>query len=138
MFGQFLLYVSVSVALKTKCLRKLLRLSYVEGKTNDRVCCKVNSFAGPQEPLLELSRDRNLLAWFRHVACHNSLSKTILQGTLEGGGHHGQQRKCWMDNIKEWTSLPVPDLLTMASCKKKKKKTGRGSSESSLKSSPDN
>ena len=24
----------------------------------------------------------------------------------------GQQRKCWMDNIKEWTSLPTPELLT--------------------------
>ena len=23
-----------------------------------------------------------------------------------------------MDNIKEWTSLPMPELLTMASCRK--------------------
>ena len=27
----------------------------------------------------------------------------------------GWQRKCWMDNSKEWTSLPIPELLTMAS-----------------------
>ena len=27
------------------------------------------------------------LQWFRHVKCHDSLSKTILQGTLDGG--HG-------------------------------------------------
>ena len=30
----------------------------------------------------------------------------------------GQRRKCLMDNIKEWTSLPMPELLTRASCRK--------------------
>ena len=39
------------------------------------------------------------------------------------------QRKCWMDNIKEWTSLPTPDLFTRASCRKHWK---RISAESSL------
>ena len=29
-----------------------------------------------------------------------SLSKTILRGTSDGGQQHGQQRKCWMDNVK--------------------------------------
>ena len=28
------------------------------------------------------------------------------------------QRKCWMDNIKEWTSLPMPELLIRASFRK--------------------
>ena len=37
--------------------------------------------------------------WLMHVTCHDSLSKTILQGTLEGG-RHGRQRTCWM-GIKE-------------------------------------
>ena len=40
-------------------------------------------------------------------AGHDSFSKTILQGTLEGRRGHGQHRKCWMDNVREWTSLPV-------------------------------
>ena len=54
-------------------------------------------------------------------ACHmpNSLSKMILQGTLEGGQCHGQQRRCWMDNIKKWTSLPMPELLSKASRRKR-------------------
>ena len=55
---------------------------------------------------------------FRHVTHDNRLSKTILQGTLEGGQCCGQQRKCSMENIKEWTSLPMPELLTRASCRK--------------------
>ena len=49
---------------------------------------------------------------------HDSLSKTILQGISEGGRRRGPQRKCWMDNIKEWTFLPMPELLTRAFCRK--------------------
>ena len=37
------------------------------------------------------------------------------------GDKCGRQRKCWMDNIKEWTFLLIPELLTMASCRKEKK-----------------
>ena len=65
------------------------------------------------EPLLPNVKRRKL-AWFGHVMRHDRLSKTILQGTLDGGQHCGQQRNCWMDIIKEWTSLPMPELLTRA------------------------
>ena len=58
------------------------------------------------------------LPWFGHVTRHNSLSKTILQGTLEGGQHRDWPKKSWIDNIKAWTSLPMPELLTRASCRK--------------------
>ena len=33
---------------------------------------------------------------------------------LGGARLRGRHRKCWMDNMKEWTSLPMPELLTMA------------------------
>ena len=58
------------------------------------------------------------IMWFGHVTRHDNLSKTIFQGTLEGGRRRGRQGKCWMDNVKEWTSLPMPELLTRASCRK--------------------
>ena len=83
----------------TKRLRKLLRISYLEHKTNDWVRSNINFLMGPQEPLLATVR-RLKPAWFGHVTRHDSLSKTILQGTLEGGRRSGRQRKCWMDNIK--------------------------------------
>ena len=57
---------------------------------------------------------RRKLAWFGHVTRNDSL----FQGTLEGGRRRRRQRKCWMDNVKEWTSLPMPELLTRTSCKK--------------------
>ena len=75
---------------------------------------------------------RRKLAWIRRVTHHDSLSKTILQGTLEGGRRRGRQRKCWMDNINERTSLPMPELHTRASCRKD---WNRVSAESSLMSS---
>ena len=72
-------------------------------------------FAGqdqrPREFIGTSSVKRRKLAWFGHVTRHDSLSQTDLHGTLEGGQHRGRQRKCWMGNIKEWTSLPLPELL---------------------------
>ena len=67
------------------------------------------------------------LAWFGHVTRNDILSKTIPQGTFEGGQCSCQQRKCWMDNIKEWMSLPMPELLTMT-CRKDWRKISAESS----------
>ena len=61
---------------------------------------------------------RRKLARFEHVTRHDSLSKTILQGTLGGWRCRGRHRKCWMDNIKEWTSLPMAELFTGAPCRR--------------------
>ena len=108
-------------AFETKCLRKHPRISHLEHKTNDWVRSKINFRVGPQEPLLATDK-RWKLAWFGHVTRHDSLSKTILRGTLEAGRCRVRQRKCWMDNIKEWTSLPMPELLTRASCRKDRKR----------------
>ena len=72
---------------------------------------KINFHVGPQEPLLATVK-RQKLARFGHVTLHDNLSKTILYGALEGGRRRGRQRKCWVDNIKERTSLPIPELLT--------------------------
>ena len=47
------------------------------------------------------------LAMFGHVTRHDSLSKTILRGTQGVGRRRCRHRKCWTDNIKEWTSLPI-------------------------------
>ena len=60
----------------TKCLRKLLRISYLEHKTNDWVRSEINFLVGPQEPLLATVK-RWELAWFGHVTRHDSLSKNI-------------------------------------------------------------
>ena len=79
----------------------------VRSFTKDWVRSKIIFLVGPPEPLLATIKSRKP-ARFGYVVRHNNLSKTILQGTLEGGRHRGRRRKHWMDNIKEWTSLPMP------------------------------
>ena len=112
-------------ALESKCLMILHRISYLEHKTNNWVRSKINFLVVPHEPL-PANVKRRKLAWFGHVTRHDRLSTPIRKSTLEGGRGGRcpvRQRKCWIDNIKEWTSLPMPKLLTRASAKK----TGRGS-----------
>ena len=76
---------------------------------------KINFLVSPQEPLLAtLNRQETETCMVRT----SHTPKTTRQGTLEGGQRSGQQRKCLVDNIKEWTSLPMPELLTRASSRK--------------------
>ena len=59
-------------AFKTKCLRKLLCISYLEHQTNDRARSKINFLVSPQELLLATVK-RPKLARFRNVTRHDSL-----------------------------------------------------------------
>ena len=86
-------------AFETKCMRKLLYISYIEHKTNDWMRSKINLLVGPQEPLLATIKKWKL-AWFRQVTCNDSLSKTIFAGTLQGRRCYGWYRKCWMTTSK--------------------------------------
>ena len=116
--GPYLLTLKKRIqAFGTKRTRKLLRISSLERKTNDWVRSNISFLEGKQEPLLAIVKRRKL-TWFGHVTRHHILSKTILQGTLEGGRRLGRQRKRWKDKIKEWTYLQMPELLTRASCRK--------------------
>ncbi|GFS04037.1 endonuclease-reverse transcriptase [Elysia marginata] len=99
---------------ENKCLRKLLRISYKDHITNESVRELVVAYVGPQEPLLATVKRRKL-AWFGHVTRHDSLSKTILQGTVKGKRRRGRQKKAWCDNIKEWTGMAMYELVRSAS-----------------------
>ena len=98
-------------AFETKCFHRMLHISWTERKTNEYVRTQVEALAGPQEPILAVVRRRKI-SWLGHVTRHNSLAKTILQGTVEGGRRRGRPRRSWTDDIKNWTSLEMPQLLT--------------------------
>ena len=100
-------------AFEMKCFRKILNISYKEHKTNEYVWNEVISHVGKQEPLHTTIRKRKM-KWFGHVTRHNSLSKTILQGTVEGGRKRGRQKKSWTDNIKQWTQMDMYSLINLA------------------------
>jgi hypothetical protein len=70
-------------------------------------------YALKQQHLLSVIKRRKL-AWYGHVTRHDSLSKTILQETVNGYCRRGGQIKTWIDNIKEWTRLNVSTLLRVA------------------------
>ena len=69
---------------------------------------KINFHVSPHKSLLAIVK-RQKLACFGWVMHHDSLSKTILQGILQSGRRRCRQRKCWKDNVKEWTSLPMSE-----------------------------
>ena len=87
-------------------MRKLLCVSCLEHKTNDWVRSKINFLAGSQELILTTAK-RKKLSYVGHVACHDNLSITILQGTLEGGRRRGRQKKSMLDEQHQRVDIPI-------------------------------
>ena len=89
---------------------------YPLGWTQDKQLCSSRNrqMCWTTRPLLAIVKRRKL-AWFGHVTRHNTLSKTILQGTVEGGRRKGRPRKSWTEDIKVWTQAEMPALLEKAS-----------------------
>ena len=66
---------------ETECMRKLLRISYIEHKTSDWVRRKINFLVDPQEPLVTTDR-RWKLTRFGHVSRHDRQLVSQLVGAL--------------------------------------------------------
>ena len=101
------------------CLRKLLLISYLEHETNDWVRSKINFLVDPRKPLLAITVKRRKLEWFRHVHQPRQLLQNHPSGHLEGWATPWSAVEMLVDNIKEWTSLPIQELLTKVSCRKR-------------------
>jgi len=69
---------------------------------------------------------RRKMSWFGHVNRHNTLSKTILQGTVEGKRKRGRQKKIWSNNIREWMEGDLVDLTRATENRKNWQKLSRG------------
>ena len=91
-------------AMKKRCYRKILHISYKDNVTNLEVHAQIQQAIGPREDLLTIVKRRKL-QWYGHVSRPLGLAKTILQGTVKGGSRQGGQRKRWEDNIRKWTGL---------------------------------
>ena len=89
--------------MEMRCYRKILPISYKDHVTNEEVCAKIQQAIGPHEDLTIVKRRK--LQWYAHVSRSSGLAKTILQGTVKGGGRQSRQRKRREDNIREWTDL---------------------------------
>ena len=91
-------------AMKMRCYRKILRISYKDHVTDEEVRAKIQQAIGPHEDLLTIVK-RGKLLWYGHVSRSSGLAKTILQGTVKGGRRQGGQRKRWEEDIREWIGL---------------------------------
>ena len=100
-------------SLEMKCYRRLLGISYRDHVTNESIRRTITQHIGQHDDLLTVVKKRKL-QWYGHVTRSNGLSKTILQGTVEGGRRRGRQRKKWSDNVKEWTGMSFAD--SQAAC----------------------
>ncbi|GFN75740.1 retrovirus-related pol polyprotein line-1 [Plakobranchus ocellatus] len=96
-----------------RCLQKLLGLTYHDRIASEEVKNRIQSAIGPYTDLLTLVKQRKL-NWFGHVTYSSGLDKIIRQGTVQGVGRRGGQRKSWHDNITEWTGLELRDTLRRA------------------------
>ena len=78
----------------------MLRISYKDHVTNEKVHAKIQQAIGPHEDHLTIVKRRKL-QWYGHVSRPSGLSETILQGTVK----EGRRQTRWEDSIGEWTGL---------------------------------
>ena len=101
-------------AMEMRCYRKLLGITYLDRVTNDNVRRMIKEAIRPYDELMSIVKKRKL-RWYGHMMRSTGLSKTILQGTVEGTRRRGGQRSRCEDDITKWTVLgPVETMrLTM-------------------------
>ena len=87
-----------------RCYRKILRISYKDHVTNEKVRTKIQQAIGPHEDFLTIVK-KIKLQWYGHVPRSSDLAKATLKGTVKGGRRQGRQRKRWEDHIRVWISL---------------------------------
>ena len=80
------------------CYRRLLRISWIDKRTNNWVLEKINS------PLVLRNCIRNRkLSYFGHIMRkEESIEKQIIQGKMEGSRGRGRPTTAWTDDIKKW------------------------------------
>jgi len=86
-----------------------MKISYRDHVTNETVLDKVNQ----KRKLLPMVKSRKL-KYFGHISRHTSLEKDIMLGSMPGLRRQGDQWKEWSDDLVEWTSKAIPDLVRKA------------------------
>ena len=79
-------------ALEMRCFRLILNIKYTDHITNNTVKKRIFNHIGRYEELLGIIKRRKL-QWYGHITRSNGLSKTILQGTVEGSRPRGRPKK---------------------------------------------
>ena len=103
-------------AFEMKCLRLIMRVSWIEKRTNEWVM----EAAGVQRNLLKTVKERKMI-YFGHIMRKKGtcIEKEIIQGSISGGRGRGRPRMSWLDNIKSWTGLEMREMLRLTEDRKR-------------------
>ena len=91
------------------CYRRLLRVSWVERKTNKWVVEKIGSVL-----MLRKSMAERKMRFFGQVVRKNGMEKRLMQGKVEGKRRRGRPTTAWFQDLKEWTKLNIAAASQLA------------------------
>ena len=100
-------------AFEFRCLRRILKVSYTEHRTNVSIREEITGIIGSHESLLTIVKRRKM-QFYGHTNRAGNLAKTILRGPVDGKRGRGRPRTTWLKNINDWTGLAVSDLHTLS------------------------
>ena len=98
---------------ESKPHRRLLNISYKERKTNILINNLINEKVGSYVPLLDIIM-RSKMTKFGHMTRHDSMFKTIIQCYVEGNRKIERPKKNWLNDIFEYSNLPLQQLLVIS------------------------
>ena len=97
-------------AFEMKMLRRMLRISWQEHRTNESILTDTGYKMG-----FLSSIKKKKLVYAGHIArATNSLEKTVMQGRVPGKRLRGRPRRSWMDDISSWTGLGAAEIERIA------------------------
>ena len=92
------------VAFEMWCWRRMLRIPWMEHKTNDFVLNQIG-----QNATVFTKIERSKLQYFGHICRRqgDNIENIIMQGRMEGSRRRGRQKLRWSDGIKQTTGLSL-------------------------------